>query len=236
MVTVSAGNAKASGSVNGSIRIAGPKKQAYTMYARCEDLDAALLLTTRFGFEHDQRLLKTRSAIERELAVGAFVYRSSRAKGGAFVACSCWLVEAYACLGDVPQAKECWRPFLALLETILASSTSRSIRRPEWPWHLPQGLSHLALLHATFSIRRTPGAVGTLEFYSNLQIVFAGTKCRTTVALTLLASSGKSAPNPTAPAGSGSIHQHLSRASRWAGTSEPISCSYHHEGHGRKSQ
>lgn len=63
----------------------------------------------------------------------------------------------------------------------------------------PQGLNHLALLHATFSIRRTPGAVGTLEFYSNLQIVFAGTTCRTTVALTLLASSGKSGPNPTAP-------------------------------------
>ncbi len=88
----------------------------------------------RGSVSSDQRLLKTRSAIERELAVGAFVYRYSRAKGGAFVACSCWLVEAYACLGDVPQAKECWRPFLALLETILASSTSRSIRRPEWPW------------------------------------------------------------------------------------------------------
>jgi hypothetical protein len=82
----------------------------------------------------------------------------------------------------------------------------------------PQGLNHLALLHATFSIRRTPGAVGTLEFYSNLQIVFAGTTCRTTVALTLLASSGKSGPNPTAPGGSGSIHQRKAEpANSWNG-------------------
>jgi GH15 family glucan-1,4-alpha-glucosidase len=132
------------------------KKQAYTMYAGSEDLDAALLLTTRFGFEHDQRLLKTRSAIERELAVGALVYRYSRAKGeeGAFVACSCWLVEAYAFLGDVKQAKELLEALLGplgnnfgILNEQIDPVTGMALG------NFPQGLSHLALLHAIFSIQ-----------------------------------------------------------------------------------
>jgi GH15 family glucan-1,4-alpha-glucosidase len=83
-------------------------KQAYTFYPGTDRLDAALLLTTRFGFEHEDRLLRTRFAIEQELAVGPLVYRYSGAakEEGAFVACSCWLVEAYAFLGEVDRAEQ----------------------------------------------------------------------------------------------------------------------------------
>ncbi len=130
--------------------------QAYTRHAGSETLDASLLLTTRFGFEHDGRLFKTLVAIERDLAVGPLVYRFTGAdrQEGAFVACSCWLVEAYAFLGKVDHAE-------ALLKTLLEKLGNNfgilleeiDPVTGEGLGNLPQGLSHLALLHAIFSIQ-----------------------------------------------------------------------------------
>jgi len=132
------------------------EKKTYTFYAGTEKLDAALLLTTRFGFEHDGRLQTTRNAIERELAVGPLVYRYSGAadEEGAFVACCCWLVEAYAFLGDVDQAEKKLKELLIPLGNnfgILCEQID-----PETGaglGNLPQGLSHLTLLHVIFSLQ-----------------------------------------------------------------------------------
>jgi GH15 family glucan-1,4-alpha-glucosidase len=130
-------------------------RQAYTFYAGTEKLDASLLLTTRFGFEHDGRLAATRDAIERELAVGSLVYRysGSQAEEGTFVACACWLVEAYAFLGDVDQAERRLEDLLGALGNnfgILCEQIDPATGGGLG--NLPQGLSHLALLHAIFSI------------------------------------------------------------------------------------
>lgn len=131
-------------------------KQAYTFFAGTEKLDAALLLTTRFGFEHQDRLRKTRAAIEEELASGPLVYRYSGAseEEGAFVACSCWLVEAYSFLGEADRAKTMLRTLLdvlgnnfGVLNEQIDPATGAGLG------NLPQGLSHLALLHAIFSIQ-----------------------------------------------------------------------------------
>jgi GH15 family glucan-1,4-alpha-glucosidase len=131
-------------------------KQAYTFYPGTDSLDAALLLTTRFGFEHDHRLLRTRTAIERELAVGPLVYRYSgaAAEEGTFVACSCWLVEAYAFLGEAERAEQMLNDLLeplgnnfGILNEQIDPATGAGLG------NLPQGLSHLALLHAIFSIQ-----------------------------------------------------------------------------------
>ncbi|SES23607.1 glycoside hydrolase family 15 protein [Rhizobium sp. NFR03] len=131
-------------------------RQAYTFYAGTDRLDAALLLTTRFGFEHDGRLAKTRDAIEAELAVGPLVYRYSgvEIEEGAFVACSCWLVEAYAFLDDVPQAEKRLKDLLAVLGNNFGILNEMvDPKTGEGLGNLPQGLSHLALLHAIFSIQ-----------------------------------------------------------------------------------
>jgi GH15 family glucan-1,4-alpha-glucosidase len=131
-------------------------RQAYTFYAGSEKLDASLLLTTRFGFEHDDRLLRTRDLIERELAVGPLVYRYSGASDeeGAFVACCCWLVEAHAFLGDVDCAEQMLKKLLdklgnnfGILNEQIDPVTGEGLG------NLPQGLSHLALLHAIFSLQ-----------------------------------------------------------------------------------
>ena len=130
-------------------------QQAYTFYAGTEKLDAALLLTTRFGFEHEGRLASTRSAIEKELAVGPHVYRHSGAdkEEGTFVACSCWLVEAYAFLGEPDRASQMLAALLdqlgnnfGILTEQIDPVTGAALG------NLPQGLSHLALLHAISSI------------------------------------------------------------------------------------
>jgi GH15 family glucan-1,4-alpha-glucosidase len=131
-------------------------KQSYTFYPGSERLDAALLLTTRFGFEHDGRLAKTRAAIERELAVGPLVYRYSGAEKeeGTFVACSCWLVEAYAFLGEVDRAEEMLKDLLEKLGNNFGILNEEiDPETGEGLGNLPQGLSHLALLHAIFSIQ-----------------------------------------------------------------------------------
>jgi GH15 family glucan-1,4-alpha-glucosidase len=98
----------------------------------------------------------TRQAIELELAVGPLVYRYSGAalEEGAFVACSCWLVEAYAFLGEVDRAEEKLGELLkplgnnfGILNEQIDPATGAGLG------NMPQGLSHLALLHAIFSIQ-----------------------------------------------------------------------------------
>ncbi|MDM9646438.1 glycoside hydrolase family 15 protein [Rhizobium sp. S163] len=129
--------------------------QSYTFYAGSQKLDASLLLTTRFGFEHDERLSRTLVAIERNLAVGPLVYRYTDAdkEEGAFVACSCWLVEAYAFLGQVDQAEVLLKALLGKLGNNFGILTEQiDPATGEGLGNLPQGLSHLALLHAIFSI------------------------------------------------------------------------------------
>ena len=132
------------------------EKQAYSFYAGTDRLDASLLLATRFGFDRDDRLRMTRQAIERELAVGPLVYRYSGAalEEGTFVVCSCWLVEAYAFLGEVDRAEEKLGELLkplgnnfGILNEQIDPTTGAGLG------NMPQGLSHLALLHAIFSIQ-----------------------------------------------------------------------------------
>ncbi len=140
------------------------EKQAYTLHTGSQQLDAALLLTTRFGFEHEDRLRRTREAIERELAEGPLVYRytKTRQEEGAFVACSCWLVESYAFLGEPDAAEErlgellkCLGNNFGLLNEVIDPATGAGLG------NMPQGLSHLALLHAIFSLQENRKNQGT---------------------------------------------------------------------------
>ena len=71
-------------------------KQAYTFYAGTDDLDAAVLLAGRTGFDRGPRLASTIDAVTAELGRGPLVYRYTGmdAEEGAFVACTFWLVDA----------------------------------------------------------------------------------------------------------------------------------------------
>lgn len=139
-------------------------KRAYTFHAGTERLDAAMVLAVRFGFDGRDRLSSTLDAIRRELGRGPWLHRYSGAAGaeGAFLACTFWLVEAYAELGRQAEAEALMAAALAALPPgvgVLAEMVDPDTGA--FLGNLPQGLSHLALIHAAISLAggvRRPGA------------------------------------------------------------------------------
>lgn len=130
-------------------------KRAYTLHPGTDRLDAALALAARFGFEGADRLSATCDAIRRELGRGPFFHRYSGAEQeeGAFLACSFWLVEAYASLGRRADAVALMDATLQGLQGgtgILSEMVDAGSRA--FLGNLPQGLSHLSLIHAACTI------------------------------------------------------------------------------------
>ncbi len=129
---------------------------AYVLHAGGDELDASILLGARLGYfeRGDERFLATIEAIRSELAVGPFLYRTSglRGKEGCFLACSFWLVDALARMGDIDGAR-------ALMEELLDAATPVGLYAeeidPETGAHLgnfPQALTHLSLVLAAVSV------------------------------------------------------------------------------------
>ena len=130
-------------------------KRSYSFYAGTDRLDASLVLAVRFGFENRERLSSTLDAIRTELADGPWVYRYSGAdvEEGAFIACTFWLVEAYAELGRMDEARALMDEALGGLPDsvgLIAEMIDPKTRC--FLGNLPQGLSHLALIHAALSM------------------------------------------------------------------------------------
>ncbi|MBB3824296.1 glycoside hydrolase family 15 protein [Xanthomonas arboricola] len=132
-------------------------KQSYTFYAGTEDLDASLLLASRFGLggPRRERMIATRDAIRKELATGALVHRYSgmQTREGSFTACAFWMVEAYGLLGDRQEARRLFECLLGqqgndvhLMPEMVDAATGEALG------NLPQGLSHLALIHAALAV------------------------------------------------------------------------------------
>lgn len=121
--------------------------QAYEFYPGSGKLDASVALAVRFRFDGQDRLVKTLDALDKHLGHGAFHYRYTdvREEEACFVACSFWVIEGRALLGqrDVALAS------LAAIEAELSlgvgvftemfDPTTRSMRG-----NMPQGLSHLS--------------------------------------------------------------------------------------------
>lgn len=135
---------------------------AYVEYPGTGDLDAALLLATRFGFPREERLDRTRAVVQRELATGPLVHRrtAGREEEGAFLACSFWLVEALVFGGHVVEARQVMDELLdatganlGLMSEMVDPETGAFLG------NLPQGLSHLAMIHAALAIEdASPGS------------------------------------------------------------------------------
>jgi GH15 family glucan-1,4-alpha-glucosidase len=132
------------------------RKQAYGQYAGTDRLDAALLLATRFDFPRVDRLDATRIAVERELATGPLVHRYSGMPEveGAFLATSFWLVEAYAFLGHQEQAEQTMGELLEITSGNLGLMAEMvDVETHAFLGNLPQGLSHLAMIHAALAVQ-----------------------------------------------------------------------------------
>ncbi len=123
------------------------KEQAFVMYPSSDKIDAAVALAVRFGFDGADRLRLTLDAIDRKLGSGLFHYRYSgmQAKEGCFLACSFWLIEARAQLGDKQEAnKRLAKLTQALNRGVGILSEMVDPHSGAFLGNLPQGLSHLA--------------------------------------------------------------------------------------------
>ncbi len=131
-------------------------KGAYTFYAGSDDLDAAVLLAGRTGFERGPRLESTIDAISTELGRGPLLYRYSGMdqEEGAFVACSFWMVDALVQTGQNERARRLMDDVVALVNDVGLLSEQINPDTGAFLGNIPQGLSHLALINAAFSLGR----------------------------------------------------------------------------------
>jgi GH15 family glucan-1,4-alpha-glucosidase len=126
-------------------------KQAFTMYPGSDMLDASVALAVRFRFDGHERLRATLTAIDRELGAGDFHFRYTgmEREEGCFLACSFWMAEAWALLGEREKARarmERLKTGLAHGNGILAEMIDP--KSGAFLGNMPQGLSHLAHIMA----------------------------------------------------------------------------------------
>jgi len=122
-------------------------RQAFVFYPGSKKLDASLALMVRFGFDGRERLEKTLDAIDAELGTGPYHYRYSdvSAEEGCFLACTFWMVEARALLGQRERAEQAFEAIIKALDRGVGIMTEMADPRTgAFLGNLPQGLSHLA--------------------------------------------------------------------------------------------
>lgn len=131
-------------------------QQSYTFYAGTEQLDAAVLLAGRTAFDRGDRLASTIDAVCQQLTRGPMVYRYSGAEQeeGAFVACSFWLAEAFAHTGQFERAGEQMDASVALANDLGILAEQIDPSTGAFLGNVPQALSHLALINASYALQR----------------------------------------------------------------------------------
>ena len=139
------------------------EKNSFKQSYEHNGLDASLLLLPTIGFLpiDDPRITGTVAAIERELVQDGFVLRYRPEEGadglpggeGAFLACSFWLVDAYAMQGRMEEATALFERLLGLANDVglLAEEYDPGAKR--LVGNFPQAFSHLALISSAARLR-----------------------------------------------------------------------------------
>jgi GH15 family glucan-1,4-alpha-glucosidase len=134
------------------------RQNAFTQAYNSPALDAGVLLMPALGFlpASDPRVQGTIQAIEKNLMHDGFVLRYKPehtgdglpGSEGAFLACSFWLVDAYAYSGRRQEAEALFDRLLSLRNDLGLLSEEYEPRLGRLIGNFPQAFSHLALVHS----------------------------------------------------------------------------------------
>jgi GH15 family glucan-1,4-alpha-glucosidase len=139
-----------------------PEQNTFVQAYGSKQLDASLLLIPELGFlpADDPRVHGTIRAIEARLLRDGFVLRYDTAESddglpageGAFLACSFWLVNAYAMIGRRGDAIELFERLLALRNDVGLLAEEYDTQAQRMVGNFPQGFSHLSLIVTAFNL------------------------------------------------------------------------------------
>ena len=138
-------------------------KQSFTQHYDTDEVDASLLLIPMVGFlpPDDPRVHGTVAAVERDLMRDGFLlrYRTESGVDGLagdehpFLACSWWLVSAYALTGQLDKGHELMQRLCGLLNDVGLVAEEYDVEGDRQAGNFPQAFSHLALIGAAYALR-----------------------------------------------------------------------------------
>ena len=139
------------------------EKNSFKQSYEHDALDASLLLLPTIGFlpPDDPWILGTIAAVEHELLRDGFVLRYRTEEGsdglpggeGAFLACSFWLVDAYAMTGRLDEAERLFQRLLSLANDVGLLAEEYDPTAGRLVGNFPQAFSHLALISSAARLR-----------------------------------------------------------------------------------
>jgi len=137
----------------------------FVQHYETTEVDASLLLIPMVGFlpGDDPRVLGTIAAVERDLMRDGLLlrYRTEATSDGVaggehpFLACSFWLVSAYALAGRTSDATELMDRLVGLVNEVGLLSEEYDPRAGRMVGNFPQAFSHLALVGAAIRLEAT---------------------------------------------------------------------------------
>ena len=138
------------------------KLNSFTQSYGSTTLDASCLRLAFIGFLplDDSRIIGTIDAIQKGLMRNGLLARYDPAKApdglaggeGAFLACSFWLCTCLHLIGRVDEAKAMFDRLLGLQNDVGLLSEEYDPQAKRMLGNFPQALSHIALLHAAFTL------------------------------------------------------------------------------------
>jgi GH15 family glucan-1,4-alpha-glucosidase len=141
-----------------------PKRSTFTQYYGSDELDASLLMIPLVHFlpATDARMRGTIAAIKKELMEDGFVKRYPTAAGvdglppgeGAFLACTFWLVDNLALIGEIEEATQIFERMLELRNDVGLLSEEYDPRRKRLVGNFPQAFTHVGLVNSAYNLDR----------------------------------------------------------------------------------
>ena len=138
------------------------ERNTFVQYYGSTEVDAALLVLPQIGLVagDDPRMLGTIEAIERGLMRDGLLlrYRTQTGVDGLggdehpFLACSFWLVSAYAAAGRLDDASALFDRLCGLANDVGLLSEEYDVAGRRMVGNFPQAFSHLTLVHAAFDL------------------------------------------------------------------------------------